>query len=123
MHPSPTAASPAVPAFVLALALLGALAAVGSQVLIQMRMVPGTVLTAGAEAAMGCAERLRQCLKAANFDATSQGLRVSASFGVATAQDGDAVDDIVKRCDLALYRAKSEGRDRVMACPWGADAT
>ena len=76
----------------------------------------------GAEAAMGCAERLRQCLKAANFDATSQGLRVSASFGVATAQDGDGVDDIVKRCDLALYRAKSEGRDRVVACPWGPDA-
>ena len=76
----------------------------------------------GAEAAMGCAERLRQCLKAANFDATSQGLRVSASFGVATAQDGDGVDDIVKRCDLALYRAKSEGRDRVVACPWGSDA-
>jgi diguanylate cyclase (GGDEF)-like protein len=76
-----------------------------------------------AEAAKGCAERLRQCLKATNFDASSPGLRVSASFGVATAQDGDGVDDIVKRCDLALYRAKSEGRDRVMACPWGADAT
>lgn len=59
MHPSPTAASPAVPAFVLALALLGALAAVGSQVLIQMRMVPGTVLTAGAEAAMASPNNAR----------------------------------------------------------------
>ena len=63
------------------------------------------------------AERLRQCLKAANFDATSQGLRVSASFGAATAQDGDGVDDIVKRCDLALYRAKAQGRDRVVSAP------
>jgi len=70
-----------------------------------------------------CAERLRQCLKGANFGEGSAGLRVTASFGVATSQDGDGVDDIVKRCDLALYRAKSEGRDRVVAHPWGADAT
>ena len=27
----------------------------------------------------------------------------------------ERVDEIVKRCDLALYRAKSEGRDRVVA--------
>ena len=64
--------------------------------------------------AIRCAERLRQCLKDANFDEHSPGLRVTASFGVATSQDGDGVDGIVKRCDLALYRAKSEGRDRVV---------
>lgn len=65
------------------------------------------------EDALRCAERLRSRLKDTHFDATSPGLRVTASFGVATAQDGDRVDDLVKRCDLALYRAKSEGRDRV----------
>lgn len=59
MHPSPSDASPALPAFVLALALLGALAAVGSQVLGQMRMVPGTVLSAGAEAAVASPNNAR----------------------------------------------------------------
>lgn len=52
MHPSPSDASPALPALVLALALLGVLAAVGGQVVGQMRMAPGTLLAAGAEAAV-----------------------------------------------------------------------
>lgn len=62
MHPTPPDASPVLPAFVLALALLGALAAVGSQVLVQMRMVPGTVLPAGAEAAVASPNNARNSL-------------------------------------------------------------
>ena len=50
MHPRLSDASPALPAFVLALAILGALALIGSQVLLQMRMAPGTVLAASAQA-------------------------------------------------------------------------
>lgn len=50
MHPRPPNASPALPAFVLALALLGVLTLIGSRVLVQMRMAPGTLLTAGTEA-------------------------------------------------------------------------
>jgi diguanylate cyclase (GGDEF)-like protein len=73
--------------------------------------------------AFRCAERLRQSLKGANFDEASPGLRVTASFGVATSLDGESVDEIVKCCDLALYRAKSQGRDRVVAYPWSSDAT
>jgi diguanylate cyclase (GGDEF)-like protein len=70
-----------------------------------------------------CAERLRQSLKETNFDESSLGLRVTASFGVASVHNGDCVEDIVKRCDQALYRAKSEGRDRVEAHLRGSDAT
>lgn len=77
----------------------------------------------GRDDAIRCAERLRQCLKDLHFAEYSPGLRVTASFGVTNAQGGDGVDDIVKRCDLALYRAKSEGRDRVVAHPWGSDVT
>ena len=47
------------PAFVLALALLGVLAAVGGQVLVQMRMAPGTLLPAGAEAAVASPNNAR----------------------------------------------------------------
>ena len=59
MHPSPSDASPALPAFVLALALLGALAVVGGQVLVQMRMAPGTLLSAGAEAVVASPNKAR----------------------------------------------------------------
>lgn len=59
MHPSPPDASPALPAFVLALVLLGALATVGGQVLVQMRMAPGTLVPAGAEAAVASPNNAR----------------------------------------------------------------
>lgn len=62
-----------------------------------------------------CAERLRNTLRGTHFTNAIPDLRVTASFGVATYQADDNADSIVKRADLALYRAKSEGRDRVMA--------
>lgn len=68
----------------------------------------------GLDEAQMCAERLRAHLKAAQFGQALPDLRVTASFGVSTSQGGDVADDIVKRCDLALYRAKAEGRDRVV---------
>ena len=41
-------------------------------------------------------------------------LRVTASFGVATFLQSDTADgDAVKRADIALYRAKDKGRNRV----------
>ena len=59
MHPSPSDASPALPAFVLALALLGVLAVVGGQVLVQLRMAPGTLVPVGAEAAVASPNNAR----------------------------------------------------------------
>ena len=38
---------------------------------------------------------------------------VTASFGVASYQPGDAVDQLVGRADAALYDAKADGRNRV----------
>ncbi|PTT20411.1 hypothetical protein DBR12_09625, partial [Acidovorax sp. HMWF029] len=52
MHPRPPDAPAPLPAFVLALALLGAFVAISGQVWMQMRMAPGTLLPAGAEAAV-----------------------------------------------------------------------
>ena len=46
MPPRPPDAPPPLPAFVLALALLGAFVAIGGQVWVQMRMAPGTLLPA-----------------------------------------------------------------------------
>ncbi len=39
--------------------------------------------------------------------------RLTASFGIAVWQGGDAADELFGRADRALYRAKSSGRDRV----------
>lgn len=59
MYPSLSDARPPLPAFVLALALLGVLAVVGSQVWMQMRMAPGTLLPVGAEAAIAAPNNVR----------------------------------------------------------------
>lgn len=37
----------------------------------------------------------------------------TASFGVATVQDRDSVNDLIRRADEAMYRAKEGGRNRV----------
>lgn len=59
MPPRPSDTPTPLPAFVLALALLGAFTVVGSQVWVQMRMAPGTLLQAGAEAAVASPNNAR----------------------------------------------------------------
>ena len=59
MNPRAPDAHPALPAFVLALALLGVLAVGGGQAWMQMRMAPGTLLPAGAEAAVASPNNAR----------------------------------------------------------------
>lgn len=41
-------------------------------------------------------------------------LRVTVSIGVAELRAGEQLSDVLARADTALYRAKSEGRDRVV---------
>ena len=42
---------------------------------------------------------------------------VTASFGIAKLRTEEAAAEFVKRADDALYRAKSEGRNRVLVEP------
>lgn len=44
-------------------------------------------------------------------------LSLTCSLGVGDFHVGNAVDDLIKRADLALYRAKDEGRDCVRSTP------
>ncbi|MCB1761530.1 MAG: diguanylate cyclase [Gammaproteobacteria bacterium] len=59
------------------------------------------------------AERLRQKIAAARFSGTFSGLRITISIGTAQRQVGESIPGFIERADLALYRAKNQGRNRV----------
>jgi len=61
------------------------------------------------------AERLRTAIKALEIPRAG---RVTASFGVAECpSDAQTAADILKAADIALYEAKRNGRDQVVAMP------
>jgi two-component system cell cycle response regulator len=63
-------------------------------------------------------ERLRQIIASSPFDALSSSdqLEITISIGVASLLGAsDTQEDILKRADQALYRAKRDGRNRVVA--------
>jgi two-component system cell cycle response regulator len=63
-------------------------------------------------------ERLRQCIAAAPFDVGGRAatLPVTASVGVSALElSGDTPELLLKRADQALYCAKRDGRNRVVA--------
>ncbi len=68
--------------------------------------------------ALVLAERVRQCVAAlpvGNVPATRRGaeIEVTLSLGVASHAPGDSKEEFIEAADVALYRAKRAGRDRV----------
>ncbi|MFR9721519.1 GGDEF domain-containing protein [Aeromonas diversa] len=61
------------------------------------------------------AEQMRKTLSSSSL--WPDGLRVTASFGVAEGRPGEPVEELLRRADLALYQAKNKGRNRVVADP------
>lgn len=60
------------------------------------------------------ADRLRQQLAELSFD--ENGSRVTISGGVSAAPlDADTMDTLIKKADIALYQAKNDGRNRIVA--------
>jgi diguanylate cyclase len=60
----------------------------------------------------------RQVHDAVRIDADPS-LRVTFSAGVAQAMAGESADAAIERADAAMYRAKREGRDRIVCAPSG----
>lgn len=60
------------------------------------------------------AETLREAIAATPILSPDDGLRVTVSCGVAECADDDDAESLIGRADRALYRAKDDGRNRVM---------
>jgi two-component system cell cycle response regulator len=69
------------------------------------------------EYAMAFAEQLRCRMATLDFIGYDGVFRVTCSFGLAEWQPGDGIDRLLKRADIALYEAKSNGRNRVVMAP------
>jgi two-component system, cell cycle response regulator len=74
-------------------------------VLLAERIAPGDV-----EALF---DRIRAAVSAGPIATRAGILRITISFGVGVWRDGETANDLLAKADAALYRAKSDGRDRV----------
>ena len=60
------------------------------------------------------AERLRTALRDQRMRVDDQDVSVTLSLGLASYEAGDVLfDQVARRADIALYVAKTQGRDRV----------
>lgn len=68
------------------------------------------------EGAVTLAERIRQAIEAVQIDWKDTQFRCTASFGVVTALAGGiSYEALLARADDLLYRAKEEGRNRIVS--------
>jgi diguanylate cyclase (GGDEF)-like protein len=74
-------------------------------------VLPATWLDQGMIAMM----RLRKAVAEYDWESVVPGLRVTFSVGITTNAPGDTTETIGKRADDALYKAKQEGRDQIVA--------
>ncbi|MEX2642301.1 MAG: sensor domain-containing diguanylate cyclase [Acetobacterales bacterium] len=67
------------------------------------------------DGAAGVAERIRHLVEVAHFGYDDKLIDVTVSIGVAgCGREGETVEDLMKRADVALYDAKRSGRNRVI---------
>jgi diguanylate cyclase (GGDEF)-like protein len=68
------------------------------------------------EQAMAVGERIRRSIEALHVHARGNSLQTTISMGVASLTGpADTADDLIARADAALYRAKTQGRNCVVA--------
>ncbi|MHC8364513.1 GGDEF domain-containing protein [Pseudomonas sp. ZT5P21] len=72
-------------------------------------LMPGTVPAAGAK----LLENLRVSIEACPFHFKGEPVTITVSMGMTAFKPGEHSDQVLKRADQALYRAKHAGRNRV----------
>ena len=71
------------------------------------------------DAARFAAERIRKAIEEKSIKVYDEELKVTVSIGVSTyPQDGKGIDRLIDKADLALYKAKQAGRNKV--CLYGS---
>lgn len=65
------------------------------------------------EEAMSSANRIREAFAAKSVNTEQSQVQATISVGVASIRGSESIDRLLQRADEALYRAKSEGRNRV----------
>ena len=68
----------------------------------------------GTDAAQQCVARVLDKLAKTRFDVSTAMLTVTSSAGLAECRGGESIVAAIERADKALYRAKSEGRNRLV---------
>jgi diguanylate cyclase len=70
------------------------------------------VSDASTSEALRLLDRVRSSLRELGFHFDGQSVCVTASCGISLFAPGEQMEEVFKRADRALYRAKAEGRDR-----------
>ncbi len=70
---------------------------------------------ANMEGAQNLAERIRQVIETSEYNFNGMVIPMTTSIGLAALEKHDSVSTLLDRADKALYRAKNEGRNRVVA--------
>ena len=70
-----------------------------------------------AKAATACCERIRRAVNTEVWSSVADGLSVTTSLGVATTEDPNDLEAVIRIADQRLYEAKRTGRDRVVCGP------
>jgi|SRR3989338_3890176 len=76
--------------------------------------IVASLLGANEKDAVGKAEKIRQELESMSFP-EAKDLKLTISAGVAASEKGMTLSELVKRADKALYDAKENGRNKVVA--------
>lgn len=66
------------------------------------------------ENALGLADKVREKIMQSKFHYEGKLVSVTASAGLASFKEGDTIEDVFKRADQALYKAKESGRNRCL---------
>lgn len=72
-------------------------------------LLPGTALADG----LTLLERLRSTIEQCPFHFKGEPVTITVSMGITTFKVGERSDQVLKRADEALYRAKHDGRNRL----------